>query len=87
MSPKDCEIGVTTRKQRVSPFLLKQEVVGTGPQRGEFRIRHRGLQAHQWLILLDDLPFFHQDLADNTSFKMLHRTNLGYRNELTACQR
>ncbi len=87
MSPKAAEIGLAARKQRLDPLLLQQEVVSARPQRGELRIRNHGLQAHQRLILLDDLSLFHQDLLDDASLEMLHRTNLGYRDELTARER
>ena len=81
------EIEVAAREQRRDPFLLQQQVLCARFQPGQFRIRDHGLQAHQRLILLDDLSFLDQDLFDDASLEMLHRPNLGHRDELAAGHR
>ena len=63
------------------------KVVRADPQRRELRLRHHFLQAHQRLILLDDLPLLHQDLLDHASLEMLHGANLRDRDELAARER
>ena len=84
--PEHGKISDTARNKSVDALLLQHKIVGARFQRRELEVGHHSLQAHQWLVPLNRLPFIHQNLFDNTSLQMLHGTNQRGRNQLAARQ-
>ena len=69
-------IHVAIGEKGLCSHFFQRQIVSTHTQRGKLRFHPSGLQSHQRLTFVDQLPLGDENLIDDTALQVLHRAAL-----------